>query len=55
VLDYDKDPRRVIADAEAPYFGVRVDDRSLMPGSGARLGKTGFDWWLVNVSPPPRK
>ena len=55
VLDYDKDPRRVIADPEAPYFGVRLDDASLMPGPGARLGATSFDWWIANVPPPAKK
>lgn len=54
VLRHDGDPRRVIADPEAHYFGLRVDDASLMPGPDARLGATGFDWWLANVPPPPR-
>lgn len=54
VLEYDGDPRRVIADPDAPYFGVKLDDDSLMPGADARLGETGFDWWLANVPPPPR-
>jgi len=53
VLAFDKDTRRVIADPEAPYFGVRLDDASLMPGPGAHLGKTDFAWWLANVPPPP--
>ncbi len=55
VLDYDKDPHKVIADPEAPYFGLRVDDSSLMPGPDARLGATRFDWWLANVPPPPKR
>lgn len=55
VLAWDEDPRRVIADPEAPYFGLRIDDGSLMPGATARLGATGFDWWLANVPPPPKK
>lgn len=55
VLDHDKDPRRVIADPDALYFGVSVDDRSLMPGSDASLGTTSFDWWLANVPPPPKR
>lgn len=54
VLDYDKDPGTVIVDSDARYFGLKIDDTSLMPGAGARLGKTGFDWWLVNVPPPAR-
>ncbi|MBC9032891.1 SDR family oxidoreductase [Sphingomonas sp. JC676] len=55
VLDYDKDPHKVIADPEALYFGVRLDDSSLMPGPDARLGSTSFDWWLANVPPPPKR
>jgi uncharacterized protein YbjT (DUF2867 family) len=55
VLAWDKDPRRVIADPEARYFGVRLDEDSLMPGPDARLGSTGFDWWLANVPPPPSR
>jgi uncharacterized protein YbjT (DUF2867 family) len=54
VLAFDKDPRRVIADPSAPYFGVAIEDTTLMPGPGARLGTTGFDWWLANVPPPAR-
>lgn len=55
VLEYDRDSRRVIADPDAPYFGVKLDDDALMPGPGARLGETGFDWWLANVPPPPAR
>lgn len=53
VLAHDKDPRAVVADPDALYFEVRPDDATLMPGREARLGQTGFDWWLVNVPPPP--
>lgn len=55
VLGHDGDPRRVIADPAASYFGIVPDDRSLMPGAGARLAPTGFDWWIANVPPPPKK
>lgn len=54
VLARDGDPREVIADSAAPYFGVAVSDRTLVPGPGARLGTTGLDWWLENVPPPAR-
>jgi uncharacterized protein YbjT (DUF2867 family) len=54
VLAFDRDPRRVIADPSAPYFGVAINDTTLMPGPGARLGTTSFDWWLANVPPPAR-
>lgn len=52
VLAFDKDPREVIADPNAPYYGLRVNDASLLPGPNARLGATHFDWWLLNVPPP---
>jgi uncharacterized protein YbjT (DUF2867 family) len=54
VLDHDCDPREVIADPSAPYYGVQVSDRSLVPGDGARLGLTTLDWWIANVPPPPK-
>ncbi len=54
VLDFDNDPRKVIADPDAPYFGARLADTSLMPGPDARLGSTRLDWWIVNVPPPPQ-
>jgi uncharacterized protein YbjT (DUF2867 family) len=40
------DPRSVIADPGAGYFGVEVDERTLVPGSDARLGAIRFDDWL---------
>lgn len=40
------DPREVVSDAEALYFGGRVDDRSLVPLGEARLGRIGFDEWI---------
>ncbi|CAN95536.1 unnamed protein product [Sorangium cellulosum So ce56] len=46
-LSAKKDRREVIADAEAPYFGLRIDDRSLTPGDGARVMPTRFDDWLA--------
>lgn len=54
VLEYDKDPRRVIADPQASYFGVRLSEKTLVPGPNPRLGSTKFDWWLTHVPPPKR-
>ena len=42
------DPRTVVADAKAPYFGVRLDDRSLTPGGNPRIGTTVFAAWLAS-------
>jgi uncharacterized protein YbjT (DUF2867 family) len=54
VLEYDKNPRKVIVDQGALYFGVKLSDQSLVPGRNPRLGSTKFDWWLTHVPPPPR-
>jgi uncharacterized protein YbjT (DUF2867 family) len=40
------DPREVVSDPEARYFGGRVDDYSLVPLGEARLGRIGLDEWL---------
>ncbi|HEY8526924.1 MAG TPA: SDR family oxidoreductase [Acidimicrobiales bacterium] len=41
------DPRRVVADPDARYFGTRLDERSLVPDAGARLAATRFEDWLA--------
>ncbi|MDQ7981572.1 SDR family oxidoreductase [Paraburkholderia sp. SARCC-3016] len=40
------DPREVVRDPDARYFGGLVDDQSLVPLGEARLGKIGFDEWI---------
>jgi uncharacterized protein YbjT (DUF2867 family) len=40
------DPRQVVSDPEARYWGGRVEERSLVPLGEARLGRIGFDEWL---------
>jgi len=40
------DPRTVVRDPEARYWGGRVDERSLVPLGEARLGRIGLDEWL---------
>jgi uncharacterized protein YbjT (DUF2867 family) len=54
VLAYDNDPRRIVVDPAARYFGVALTDQSLIPGEHARLGPTKFDWWLSHVAPPKK-
>jgi uncharacterized protein YbjT (DUF2867 family) len=40
------DPRKVVSDPEARYYGGRVEAHSLVPLGEARLGRIGFDEWL---------
>ena len=40
------DSREVIGDRSEPYFGTPIDDQSLTPGPGARLGRIWFADWL---------
>src|SRR5438067_13818120 len=40
------DPREVVSDPEARYFGSRVEEHSLVPLGEARLGGIGFDEWF---------
>jgi uncharacterized protein YbjT (DUF2867 family) len=40
------DPREVVSDPEARYWGGRVEERSLVPLGEARLGRIGLDEWF---------
>jgi uncharacterized protein YbjT (DUF2867 family) len=40
------DPRQVVVDPDAGYFGAEVTESSLVPGEDARLGETRFEDWL---------
>jgi hypothetical protein len=40
------DPREVVRDSDARYYGGRVEERSLVPLGEARLGRIGLDEWL---------
>jgi uncharacterized protein YbjT (DUF2867 family) len=40
------DPREVVSDPAARYWGGRVDEHSLVPLGEARLGRIGLDEWL---------
>src|SRR6201993_1746569 len=46
-LAANKDPREVVADPKARYYGVDIGERTLLPGDGARLGETRFETWLT--------
>ena len=45
-----KDPRQVVADPQARYYGIRVTERSLVPENNARLGTMRFDQWLAQAA-----
>ncbi len=40
------DTRSVQADADARYFGALLDDDTLVPGPGPRLGRIDFETWF---------
>jgi uncharacterized protein YbjT (DUF2867 family) len=41
-----EDPRKVLPDVHARYFGAVLDDQSLTPGKNPRLGAIRFEDWL---------
>src|SRR5437667_6260134 len=50
-----KDPREVVADPHARYYGAELSERTLVPGNDAQLGETRFEDWLnrsVNQTAP---
>lgn len=51
-LKHNEDPREVISDVEATYFGAPIDDRSLTPGTNPLIGATRFETWLKNSAAP---
>jgi uncharacterized protein YbjT (DUF2867 family) len=42
-----KDPREVVADPNARYYGIAVKERTLVPEDNARLSETSFATWLT--------
>jgi uncharacterized protein YbjT (DUF2867 family) len=49
------DPRTVIADPQAGYFGFEVSERTLVPEGDARLGAIRFEDWLAQAQPAMAK
>jgi len=45
------DPRTVVTDEQAHYFGTPLEKRSLVPGENALLGSTRFADWLNRTTP----
>jgi uncharacterized protein YbjT (DUF2867 family) len=48
VLAAANDPRTVVADEHARYFGTELSDASITAGADAHLGKTTFAEWLAH-------
>lgn len=44
------DPRKVIGDPHALYFGTELDDGSLVPGANPRIGAKHFEDWFSQAS-----
>ena len=52
-LRANKDPRHVVTDARAPYYGLEItDERALIPGDHPRIGATRFADWLARSARP---
>jgi len=45
------DPRKVVTDANAGYYGIKVNDQSLVPGHNPRLGSMHFAEWIGRTTP----
>jgi uncharacterized protein YbjT (DUF2867 family) len=44
------DPREVVTDPNASYFGITPDERTLMPGPDALIGETRLEDWLKELA-----
>jgi uncharacterized protein YbjT (DUF2867 family) len=51
VLRAGGDPRAVLTDPHARYFGAELDDGALRPGPGARIGRIRLADWLARNVP----
>ena len=47
------DTRRVVTDPQARYFGVVLDDQTLVPATTATVFPTRFADWLIDNAPAP--
>ena len=46
-LKAQNDPREVVADPDARYFGISPSERTLLPGDDARLGSVRYEDWFT--------
>jgi len=51
VLRAQNDPREVVADPRARYFGATLTERTLVPDDGAQVGEIRFEDWLSQPVP----
>ncbi|HET9974591.1 MAG TPA: SDR family oxidoreductase [Streptosporangiaceae bacterium] len=53
-LSANSDPRHVVTDVHAPFYGLDVsDERTLVPGDDSRIGGTRFADWLGRSAVKP--
>jgi len=49
-----QDPRQVVSDARARYYGAELQERTLLPEKAATLGESRFESWLSqSMTPAP--
>ncbi|GAA2365232.1 LysR family transcriptional regulator [Catellatospora methionotrophica] len=48
------DPREVVSDPKAAYFGALLEERTLLPDGGALLGETRFGDWPGRTGAPAK-
>jgi uncharacterized protein YbjT (DUF2867 family) len=51
-LTFREDPRTVVRDDDAPYYGGRIAERTLVPVDGAQIFTTRLEDWLPENPPP---
>jgi uncharacterized protein YbjT (DUF2867 family) len=49
-LQATNDPREVITDPQARYFGITPSERTLLPGNDARIAETRLEDWLKQTA-----
>ncbi len=49
------DRREIVVDDKTTYFGALLDDKTLMPGAGARVGRMAYSEWVRTATPPPAR
>ena len=55
VLRERDDPREVLSDPHATYFGAELNERTLLPGDDAGLAETRFEDWLGRSTAPQQR